>query len=145
MKNKYPQAAIFLIVLAVLIAGCSSQPEEPVKIMITFDGEECAYTGPKELPPGEYPFFFDDLSKKDYNFFVFFLGDNHTYQDLSEYQSGPGERFIMPSWAHPTNKFFSAEEETDILILDTIGEYAITIWDWPKNTEIYLCPPIEVK
>ncbi len=139
----------FLIgcLLFVLLTGCTTTtPEIPTleptvistqtsipptpslhqPIEVTFDGNECTVSGPTEIPTGNYPFVWNDLSEQqNTDFWVSRLLDGKTFQDLLDLQSEPGEYFPKPSWVVHSPGYYSFTAEVWVIILDEVGEHAI--------------------
>ncbi len=80
----------------------SETPEPPPLFTVTFDGEECSCTTPETLPPGKYSFLFIDETDSGIELWLSRLEEGHTFQDLLDGQSEPGEYYPQPYWApHP--------------------------------------------
>jgi len=158
----------FVIIIIPLLVGCgtsetpvptptytspppTSTPIPPTPTLqpfvVTLDGNECTLSGPKEVPPGEYPFFIINQTELEIPFqFARYLLDEKTYQDVLDLQSEPGEFFFpMPSWTSEVLYYYSAADEVNIFILDTIGEHFFYAdYDWKGISFLWLCPPFQV-
>ena len=136
---------IFVIIVIPLLVGCglsndpvptptytslppTSTPIPPPPTLqpfvVTLDGNECTLSGPTEVPPGEYPIFINNQTELEIPFqFVRNFLDEKTYQDVLDLQSEPGEFFSMPSWTSEVLYYYSAADDVNFYILDTIGEH----------------------
>ena len=114
----------------------------PEPIVITFDGNECTVTGPTEIPTGNYPFVWNDLSEEqNSDFWVCRLLEGKTYQDVLDLQSEPGEYFPKESWwVHPPG-YYSTTADVWIFIFDEAGDYFI--FEATKHNA-WMCAPFTV-
>jgi hypothetical protein len=98
------RAASLCLILIVFLVACAGEPETPT---VTFDGDGCSYEGPTELQTGVHSIAFKDLrdqNQEPYLDLWFVVGlphDGHTYQDVLDLQSEPGEYFAPPDWLKP--------------------------------------------
>lgn len=114
----------------------------PPPIEIAFDGNECTVSGPTEVPTGNYPFVWNDLSEQqNTDFWVGRLLDGHTYQDLLDLQSEPGEYYPKPSWVVHSSAYYSFDAEIWVVILDEPGDYFI---DLGSKHSLWFCAPFKV-
>jgi hypothetical protein len=77
----------------------SSTPEPIPEFEAIFEGNECIYSGPGELPIGDFTFVLFDQSDLKAELWLVHLTDGKTYQDLLDMQSAPGEWYPKPRWA----------------------------------------------
>ena len=149
--RKFIQQVIWVIVITLLLAGCSAPatptpvpptptptseplPEyDPDTILVTFTGNECTSTVPAELPVGEHQFVIRDLSANnpEFGLSVGYYLDGHTYQDILDMQSEPGEYFPKPSWVVESRMKLVGTENWPIdkvytFYLDTVGEHGFS-------------------
>ena len=94
------------------------------------DGKECAYTGPTELPAGEYEILINNTSEIATDIHIARMLDGHTYQEVLEMQPEPGAYFDMDfSWFEGSMRNLAGWDENDNYIyrfsLNKEGEYAI--------------------
>ena len=129
-ERKLFQQVMWIILVTLLLAGCSSTPE-PV-IEVTFYGDGCTVTGPSELPPGEHTFTFIDKSEWKGELYVVYLDPGKTTQDHLDLQSEPGEWKPKPSWIHYNISVSRESQElddkkviTETWRLDRVGEHNI--------------------
>ena len=172
--RKLTQQVIWVIVITLLLAGCSTPaattvsptdtptvipltPEptseslpkyDPNTILVTFTGDECTVSGPTELPTGNNTFVLKDLSGQYHELYVSILLDGHTYQDVLDLQSEPGEYVPKPRWVVHTLKIERAWNESNGEEVYTFrfyreGEHAIYIGSY-SPLSIWHCGPLMV-
>ena len=131
------------IFLAVFLVACTSEPETPT---VTFDGDGCSYSGPTELQTGVHSIVFKDLSDQNqepYRDLFLETGrilDGHTYQDIVDLQSEPGEYFYFPKpdWVVLLGAMSgslweeSAGARIYTLRFDEAGEYLVWVNRFPR-------------
>ena len=104
---------------------------DPDTIIVTFTGDECTSSVPTELPVGEHQFVLRDLSENNplFGLWLGHLLDGHTYQDVLDLQSEPGEYYPKPSWlVHPRQKLVGQTWPIDkvyTFYIENEGEYGI--------------------
>jgi len=114
----------------------------PPPIEIIFDGNECTLSGPTEVPTGNYPFVWNDLSEgQNTDFEVARLLDVKTYQDILDLQSEPGEYYPRPSWIVHAAGYYSTTAEVWIILLDEAGDYFIYLG---TVHNLWNCAPFKV-
>lgn len=113
-------------------------------IEVTFDGNECTVSGPTEVPMGNYPFIWNDLSEQqNTDFWVSRLLDGKTFQDALDLQSEPGEYYPKPSWIVHVPAYYSFKAEVWIVVLENVGEHAVYVGGYKPNS-LWFCAPIQV-
>jgi hypothetical protein len=71
----------------------------PDGILVTFaKNKKCQFSGPTDLPPGEFTFVLRDLSGTYHDLYVASLLGGKTYQDLVDNQKVPGRYWPEPDW-----------------------------------------------
>jgi len=143
MKKKFLKA-IAGILIVFMLTGCSAD-----KVEITFDGNNCTVTGPTSLPVGEHQFFLNNLSGKNFGFWVSRLKGDHTFQDLLDEQGGPGRYYLaLTNWVtlSSTTEFEYGKNGQLIytIYLGSEGNYAIYLYDSAAHEETWLCAPLQV-
>ena len=143
LKNRFVQV-IAVILIAVMLGGCGAE-----KVEITFDGNNCTVTGPTSLSVGEHQFFLNNLSGKNFGFWVSRLKGDHTFQDLLDEQGEPGQYYLsLTNWVtlSATTEFEYGENGQSIytIYLSSEGEYAIYLFDSAAHEETWLCAPLQV-
>lgn len=109
---------------------------------ITFDGNECTFSGPTEVPTGEYTLVLNNLSVQNIRMGVVRLIDGKTYQDMVNLQSEPAEYIPFIPWiSFPF--YFTFDHEVYTYSLDEVGEHFISVQDGLK-THMWLCAPFQV-
>ncbi len=147
-----------------LVAACASTqpaqtppllPDESVEDVVIeageviFDGTECTFSGPTELPKGKYSFVLKDLSEMDVDLFVRRLTDEKKgYQDLLDLQSEPGEYHPRPDWLIDAMEPGSEEYEPDGGVVHTYlltkeAEYVIFVFSLIPRI-LWYCAPLQV-
>jgi hypothetical protein len=136
---------ISILVFVLMISACANN-DKPFDV--TFDGEECTYTGPTELSMGVQKFAYKNISdREDVDLWAYRLLDGKAFQDLLDLQSEPGEYFPKVSWiVHPRKSGEGDESNGGIVFtldLDIEGEYILLAGSYgPEN--IWICyPPIQ--
>jgi hypothetical protein len=137
---------ISLLVVALLMTTCASG-DEPYEV--TFDGNECVYSGPTELPTGEHLFIYKDLSDKELDLWAARFLDGHTAQEYLDLQSEPGEYYEKPSWSieprqQGTGGDASEDGEIFTLHTDVEGEYVIALGSMNPFSLWNCTPPLMV-
>ena len=155
---------VFPITILLLAAACAStqptqtptssqlvEPSDDVVMEageIIFDGEECIYKGPPELPPGDYAFVLKDLSDMDVEMALERYTDGKIYQDYLDYV-GEGDKYVPePDWvvvppSRGSEKHRPDGGEVHTYILITEGDYGIVTWLW-HPFRIWPCGPLQV-
>lgn len=120
---------------------------------VTFDGNECTYMGPTEVPPGDYAFLFTDASDLGAVLFARMIVDGHTYQDVLdawEEAGGNGSYVPRPSWVAQA-PVASDPPEIDLadnqqLLASRLypGEHFVALWTTEGPELNWLCAPLDV-
>ena len=168
-RQKLSQQVMWTILITLMVVGCGAPAATPTPIPptatptptseplpetvaegieVTFDGNECTVSGPTELPIGEHSFFFKDLSGQNQVLYVSHLLDGHTFQDLLDLQSEPGEYYPRPGWAvHARNLGIEWNESVGAQVytfsIDYDGEHSIHIGRYSPDS-LWFCAPLEV-
>jgi hypothetical protein len=109
---------------------------------ITFDGSNCHAAVPAEVPAGEYLFQLNNQSDRNVDVAVTHLIDDHTYQDLLDLQSEPGEPFVKVYWMSQPY-YYTRDHKVWNYSLDEAGEYAILILQH-VHVGMWICGPFRV-
>ena len=103
-------------------------------IEVTFDGSACTATGPDKVSAGVHSFVLLDLTGEGLaDLRTMAIQDGHTYQDLLDLQSEPGEYIPIPPWAEwPLSTFERvdrdlAENELGKKLILEPGEHWIVV------------------
>ena len=138
--------------LLALITGCAAAAQEtsapeptlmptdtsipptsgPEPIVVTFDGKGCTVTGPAEVPRGNYPFIWNDMTEEqDTSFYPTRILDGSTFQDLLDLQSVPGEyipkqQTLVYAASHAAG-YYSDTKGVWLIMLDEPGEYYVDV------------------
>ena len=104
MKAKTTLIFIFLLIISILISGCSSNEisEEPAvvdEMIVTFKPENCEYVGPTVIQQGEIKVIFDNQTDKNLIYDFFLLPDGKSWQDIVDNFSGGNKNVGFPNWA----------------------------------------------
>ena len=94
-----PRSAAWLVVMAILAAACSGTSADDRSMEVTFDGENCTYEGPAEVPVGDVQLVYHNQSTAGGTVFMDFfrIVEGRTVQDVLDYiaaDNAPG----APSW-----------------------------------------------
>jgi len=150
---------VFMVIGLVFFPGC--KPELSIDydaveranregITVTFQGDACEIDGPDVLLVGEYHFILNDISQiSNADLFVSKLTDGHTYQDLIDPQTTPGEYYPKPYWVVYATKETMVDSTTGQRSYDIkleSGEYAIYVYGLTESAEkwLWFCLPITV-
>ena len=151
--RKLFRGTIWMILTALLLAGCSA-PADTSTVEITFDGNECAVSGPAEYPVGENPFILKNLTEDTLSLQVNRFLDGHKFQELVDmcgkkckgHESGP----TWPDWLYQRGTRYvdcekNAEtgEEISTLEIMQVGDWAISIIN-TSTSEFWPCAPLKV-
>lgn len=120
----------------------------PPPFEVTFDGNECIIAVPAELPAGKYSFVLKDLSGADMDFYLSLINEGHTFQDLLDMQSEPGEFYPQPYWTHHPTKLAQKWDESYggtvyTFLLVEIGEYVSSVGRYDPDSNWY-CAPFQI-
>ena len=151
--KKYSMQVTWAILIAVLLVGCSTPtasltplPEMPYEV--TLEGDECVYSGPTELPVGEYEIIFKNKGElSGGEVYVFYLRDGHTHQDLVNVQSEPGEYFERDWTVYSMKDYVGWDEDNNNIYnfhLNDVGDYSIVVNYEAEQKNIWLCSPLTV-
>ena len=139
-----PAVSIWIL-LAVFLFACTSEPETPEVI---FDEDGCTYSGPSELTTGDHSFVFKDLSDQNQELWSGQITGGHTYQDLLDLQSEPGEYIPKPNWLyHPRllsqemDESVGAEVYTWRFVME--GDYELTAGTYSPPS-VWICGSFQV-
>jgi len=145
---------VILIFFVFLLTACNQAPEVPAAITIpastphtndfevTFNGNGCIVSGPTEVPIGDYSFLLNNTSGRRVKLVVTQLLDGHTFQDLVDLQTEPGDNFMIESWMSKPS-YYTEDRKIYIVSLDEAGEHGIVISE-DKHVGIWLCAPFLV-
>jgi len=143
---------ITLLTIAILMSACASKAESD-ELVATFDGNECKWEGPTELPVGEHSIIFINSTDKFVEFLVRkIIGEGIIYQDYLDFQPAPGEYFVPPGdWHMGMGKFqLERDEKRDAYIytfsFDSSGEYFSRVYAKISSDEegMLLCGPLTI-
>ena len=109
---------------------------------VTFDGNGCTVSGPTEVPIGDYSFLLNNTSGRRVKLVVGQLLDGHTFQDLVDLQTEPGDNFMIESWMSKPF-YYTKDHKIYTVSLDEAGEHSIAISEY-KHVGIWLCVPFQV-
>jgi hypothetical protein len=117
-------------------------------IEVSFDGEVCTTVGSGVVPTGVQSFVLEDLSGLGLaDVRTMAIVDDHTYQDLLDLQSEPGEYVALPQWAEwplttfePVDRELAENETGKTLILEP-GQHGIVISTGQRS---WFCGALEV-
>jgi hypothetical protein len=109
---------------------------------VTFDGTDCAVTGPVEVPIGDYLFSLKNESDQKVDIAVTHLIDGHTYRDLLDRQSEPGEPFVKVYWMSQPY-YFTRDHKVWNYSLDEPGEHAVLVLKHVFEG-VWICAPFDV-
>ena len=113
-----------------------------VDFEVTFDGNGCTVSGPTEVPIGEYSFLLNNTSDIRVKLVVGQLLDGHTYQDMLDLQTEPGDTFGIEPWMSKPF-YYTRDHKMYFVSLDEAGEHVISISVY-KHLGIWLCVPFQV-
>ncbi|TET35287.1 MAG: hypothetical protein E3J69_05380 [Anaerolineales bacterium] len=135
-----------LLIVTLLMTACASSDEG---IEIIWDGKECRYTGPNELPMGEQKFVYRNLSEEELDLWVGRFIDGHTFQEYLDMQGEPGEYYDPPSWLVEPNQKGTEGDAKDggeffSLALDIEGEYAFVLGSYSPLSAWNCTPQLKV-
>jgi len=145
---------VILIFFVFLLTACTQAPEVPTAIKIpastphtndfevTFDGNDCTVSGPTEVPIGDYSFLLNNVSGQKVLLGVTQFLDGHTFQDLIDLQTEPGDNFMIESWMSKPS-YYTKDHITWTVSLDEAGEHGILISVY-NHIGIWLCAPFQV-
>ena len=131
-----------------LLTACTQTTEipttEPIEITfeVTFDGNGCTVSGPTEVPTGDYSFLLNNTSDRRVKLVVGQLLDGHTFQDLVDLQTEPGDTFGIEPWMSKPF-YYTKDHKIYTVSLDEAGEHVISISVY-KHLGIWLCVPFQV-
>jgi len=109
---------------------------------VTFDGNGCTVSGPTEVPIGDYSFLLNNTSDSRVKLVVGQLLDGHTFQDLVDLQTEPGDTFGIEPWMSKPF-YYTKDHKIYFVSLDEAGEHVISISEY-KHVGIWLCVPFQV-
>ncbi len=90
-----------------------SERKVAVLLEVTFDGEACTTEGPTVVPTDTHSFVLKDLTGEGLaDVRTMAIAEGHTYEDLLDLQSEPGEYVPLPEWAEwPLTTFEPGDRE----------------------------------
>ena len=109
---------------------------------VTFDGNGCTVSGPTEVPIGDYSFLLNNVSSRRVKLIVAQLLDGHTFQDLVDLQTEPGDTYGIEPWMSQPF-YYTKDHKIYTVSLDEAGEHAIVISEY-KHVGIWHCVPFQV-
>jgi hypothetical protein len=117
---------------------------EPIEITfeVTFDGKGCTVSGPTEVPIGDYSFLLNNTSDSRVKLVVGQLLDGHSFQDLVDLQTEPGDNFMIEPWMSKPF-YYTKDHRIYFVSLDEAGEHVISISVY-NHVGIWLCIPFQV-
>ena len=137
-----------------LLTACTQAPEVPAAITlpapthhtndfeVTFDGNGCTVSGPTEVPIGDYSFLLNNVSGRRAKLVVGQLLDGHTFQDLVDLQTEPGDTYGIEPWMSQPF-YYTKDHKIYTVSLDEAGEHVISISVY-NHVAIWLCIPFQV-
>ena len=158
--KRHSRQVMWAVLITLLLVGCvaPAAPPTPIPptatpipptpiIVVAADGNGCTVSGPTELPTGEHLIALKVLTTRPQTLYVSHLLDGKTYQDVLDYQGGPGKYKEQPSWLiHQEKKEVGqlADGETVYsFLLNEKGEHAIyTYIASPRS--IWHCAPLRI-
>ena len=146
---------VILIFFVFLLTACTQAPEVPPAVKIpaftpqtndfevTFDGNGCTVSGPTEVPIGDYSFRLINSSESRIKLMVTQLLDGHTFQDLVDLQTEPGDNYMIEPWMSKPF-YYTKDHKIYIVSLDEAGdEHVISIAEG-NHAGIWHCVPFQV-
>ena len=143
---------VISIFFVFLLTACTQATEVPIATKIpathtidfevTFDGNGCTVSGPTEVPIGDYSFLLNNVSGRGVKLIVTQLLDGHTFQDLVDLQTEPGDIFGIEPWMSQPFKY-TKDRKIYTVSLDEAGEHGIAIGT-NNHVGIWLCVPFQV-
>ena len=109
---------------------------------VTFDGNGCTVSGPTEVPIGDYSFLLNNVSDRKVKLVVGQLLDGHTFQDMLDLQTEPGDIFDIEPWMSKPF-YYTKDHKIYSVSLDEAGEHVISISVY-NHVAIWLCIPFQV-
>ena len=143
---------IAMLAISISMSACASD-EESKELVATFDGNECKWEGPTELPVGEHSILYINTADYFAEFAVRkIIGERLTYQDLIDLQPAPGVSFPRPvGWLTDLRIVQLDWDETrDAYIytfsFDSSGEYFSRVYAKISSDEegMWLCGPLTI-
>ena len=113
-----------------------------IEFEVTFDGNGCTVSGPTEVPIGDYSFLLNNVSGRRVKLVVTQLLDGHTFQDLVDLQTEPGDTYGIETWMSQPF-YYTKDHKIYTVSLDEAGEHAIVISE-DKHVGIWHCVPFQV-
>jgi hypothetical protein len=113
-----------------------------IEFEVTFDGNGCTVSGPPEVPIGDYSFLLNNVSGRRVKLVVAQLLDGHTFQDLVDLQSEPGDPFAIEPWMSKPF-YYTKDHKIYTVFLDEAGEHGIAIGEY-NHVNSWLCAPFQV-
>ena len=110
---------------------------------VTFDGNGCTVSGPTEVPIGDYSFLLNNTSDSRVKLVVGQLLDGHTFQDLVDLQTEPGDNFMIESWMSKPF-YYTKDHKIYFVSLDEAGDEHVISISVYNHVGIWLCVPFQV-
>lgn len=110
---------------------------------VTFDGNGCTVSGPTEVPIGDYSFLLNNTSDSRVKLVVGQLLDGHTFQDLVDLQTEPGDNFMIESWMSKPF-YYTKDHKIYFVSLDEAGDEHVISISVYNHVAIWLCVPFQV-
>jgi hypothetical protein len=169
--NPNPLSFAFILIIVVLLTGCSGVVEETVQPTntqppppptetsvpptptpkdepiffgeVTFKDGECTLEGPEEVSTGKYYFNLIDESDTNLGLWINQLHDEKTFADLLDWQKEPGVYRSAPPWISHPSLSYSIELGKKLHIFDQVGNYAILLYS-DNPSSLWFCAPFRV-
>jgi hypothetical protein len=113
-----------------------------IEFEVTFDGNGCTVFGPSEVPIGNYSFLLNNVSGRRVKLVVGQLLDGHTFQDLVDLQTEPGDTYGIEPWMSKPF-YYTKDHKIYTVSLDETGEHGIAIGEYSHESS-WLCAPFQV-
>lgn len=115
-------------------------------IEVTFNGNGCAVSGLTDLPPGDHSFLFKDMTEEEMVLYVYRIVDGHTFQDMVDAQSEPGDLTPYPDWVRQQPLVDQTWDEAlggevHTFGLEKEGTYAILLL---SRKNLWTCAPLQI-
>lgn len=154
LKKNEMSKTVILSFLVFLLTSCTQALEVPKATRlpsttppthdfeVTFDGNSCTVSGPAEVPIGDYSFRLINSSDSRIKLMVTQLLEGHTFQDLVDLQTEPGDNFMVKAWM--SKPFYYTEDQIIYIVsLDEAGEHGIGLAEY-NHVAMWLCGPFQV-
>ena len=152
--QRHSQQVLWAALIMLLLVGCGAPAATPTPtlptpvIVVTSDGNGCTVSGPTELPIGEHLIALKFPATQPHTLYVGRFLDGKTYQDLLDYQGGPGKYPSQPSWVvHPFKMMVgqpASDERVYSIRLNEEGEHVILVTRVTPQRSLWICAPLKV-